>query len=103
MAVDIKKLFNEHLPAEPKLTQVGLSSNGPQAQVLAVTPEPTTDVWGEVADADPAELVAVSEANGEYPSSAPPRPKSLFPSRTGTQGERPSRQPVISGCLSRCP
>jgi hypothetical protein len=32
-------VFNEHLPADPELTEVSLSSDGPQALVLAVTPE----------------------------------------------------------------
>jgi hypothetical protein len=32
-------VFNEHLPANPEPAEVSLSSHGPQAQVLAVTPE----------------------------------------------------------------
>jgi Nucleotidyl transferase AbiEii toxin, Type IV TA system len=32
-------VFNEHLPADPELTEVSFSSDGPKAVVLAVTPE----------------------------------------------------------------
>jgi hypothetical protein len=32
-------VFNEHLPADPELTEVSLYQDGPQALVLAVTPE----------------------------------------------------------------
>ena len=49
-----------------------------------------------------ASMAAIA-ANAAYPSSAPPRPYSRSPSRTGIHGPRPSRHPSISGCLSRCP
>jgi hypothetical protein len=32
-------VFNEHLPADPELTEVSLHQDGPRARVLAVTPE----------------------------------------------------------------
>ena len=47
--------------------------------------------------------MAARLAKAAYPSSAPPRPLEAVALPDRVHGPSPSRQPTISGCLSRWP
>jgi hypothetical protein len=86
-----------------RAVRLGLQARGLLDQLPDTGGERTWQVHPLVADLLPARETSdfgLLEALGR---SAAPRPYSLPSSITGIQGPRSSRQPLISGCLSRWP